>query len=112
MADPTGLVDLVNAAGYALRGRWAEAAVSSVAIVPYVGDVTKVGTVAKLAGAGARLAGRAGREDWVKLYRAVEPEELRSILQTRRYTAVFGGSEVKHFTLSAEEAAVWARGAY
>lgn len=67
--DPSGLVDLVNAGVYALRGRWAEAGLSMVAIVPVVGDVAKVASYAdevadtlKAAARSPYAIGRAGEE--------------------------------------------------
>ncbi len=47
-------------------------------------------------------------DEWVKLYRAVEEEEYQQIRKLRRFASTVG-SEVKHFTLSAEEAAVFAQ---
>jgi RHS repeat-associated protein len=43
IADPTGLVDLGNALIYAIRGQWGNAGISTLAIIPYIGDVGKVG---------------------------------------------------------------------
>ena len=43
IADPTGVVDLVNALIYAGRGQWGNAGISALAIIPYIGDVGKAG---------------------------------------------------------------------
>jgi hypothetical protein len=59
--DPTGAVDVVNAVGYALRGKWGSAAVTALGIIPYVGDVAKAGKAGHavaLATRGARQAAR------------------------------------------------------
>ncbi|MEM2591954.1 MAG: hypothetical protein QXI60_05145 [Thermofilaceae archaeon] len=61
----------------------------------------------KLARQGAKQAARNG-DEWVRLYRAVEEEEYQQIRKLRRFASTVG-SEVKHFTLSAEEAAAFAR---
>ncbi len=53
LADPTGIADGVNAIVYVLRGRWGDAAISGMGILPYVGDLGKVG----------RLGGKAVRTD-------------------------------------------------
>jgi len=45
IADPTGIVDGVNALIYAGRGQWGNAAISALAIIPY-GDIGKVGRLA------------------------------------------------------------------
>lgn len=78
--DPSGLVDLVNAGVYALRGRWAEAGLSMVAIVPVVGDVAKVGTVVKLARGNPQLIR--------KLY---EKKLLQEILSARDWNSILKG---------------------
>lgn len=39
--DPTGVVDGLNAAGYALRGQKANAIIAAVGIIPYIGDFAK-----------------------------------------------------------------------
>jgi hypothetical protein len=66
VVDPTGVVDVVNAVGYALRGKWGSAAVTALGIIPYVGDVAKAGkaghAVAALAKQGARQAARNAAE--------------------------------------------------
>ena len=41
--DPTGIADAANALGYAARGKWGAAAVSALGIIPYAGDVGKLG---------------------------------------------------------------------
>jgi len=56
--DPTGVVDVVNAVGYALRGKWGSAAVTALGIIPYVGDVAKAGHTAATLTRGARQASR------------------------------------------------------
>ena len=43
IADPTGIVDGVNALIYTGRGQWGNAGISAVAIIPYIGDVGKAG---------------------------------------------------------------------
>lgn len=45
--DPTGVVDLANAARYAAKGQWGDAAISALGAIPYVGDLGKAGRVAK-----------------------------------------------------------------
>ncbi len=39
--DPTGIVDLGNAIGYALRGQTTNAMISAIGIIPYAGDLAK-----------------------------------------------------------------------
>ena len=46
IADPTGIADLANAAIYAGRGQWANAGISTLGIIPYLGDAAKVGSLA------------------------------------------------------------------
>jgi YD repeat-containing protein len=58
VVDPTGVVDVVNAVGYALRGKWGSAAVTALGIIPYVGDVAKAGHTAATLTRGARQASR------------------------------------------------------
>lgn len=41
VADPTGLADAVNAVIHLARGNYGEAAISAIAIIPYVGDLAK-----------------------------------------------------------------------
>ncbi|MBP8892700.1 MAG: hypothetical protein KBH09_10120 [Saprospiraceae bacterium] len=41
IADPTGVVDGVNALIYASRGQWSNAGISALAIIPYIGDLGK-----------------------------------------------------------------------
>ena len=41
IADPFGIADGVNAVIYAGRGQWADAGISAMGIIPYVGDVAK-----------------------------------------------------------------------
>jgi hypothetical protein len=63
VVDPTGVVDVVNAVGYALRGKWGSAAVTALGIIPYVGDVAKAGKAGHavaLATRGARQVAREG----------------------------------------------------
>ena len=43
IADPTGIVDGVNALIYAGRGQWGNAGISALAIIPYIGDAGKAG---------------------------------------------------------------------
>ncbi|MEM2591952.1 MAG: hypothetical protein QXI60_05135 [Thermofilaceae archaeon] len=54
--DPTGLVDLANAGLYASRGKWEEAGISLLSILPFgdLGKVVKWGAVAVGVGLGAR----------------------------------------------------------
>ena len=51
-------MDVVNAVGYALRGKWGSAAVTALGIIPYVGDVAKAGHTAATLTRGARQASR------------------------------------------------------
>ncbi len=41
--DPTGLADLANAVLYLFQGEWGYAAVSGIAMLPYLGDLPKFG---------------------------------------------------------------------
>ncbi|NUQ82359.1 MAG: hypothetical protein HUU10_12175 [Bacteroidetes bacterium] len=47
IADPTGAVDLGNAVIYAGRGKWSEAGIRLLGIIPYVGDLAKAGKLTK-----------------------------------------------------------------
>lgn len=59
--DPTGVVDLVNAGRYALKGRFGDAAISLAGVIPYAGDLAKLGragkAVGKAVGAGVDVKG-------------------------------------------------------
>lgn len=44
--DPFGIVDLTNALIYAGRGKWGDAGISALAMVPYIGDLGKAGRLA------------------------------------------------------------------
>jgi hypothetical protein len=62
--DPTGLADLLNAAIYLAEGDYANASLSLIAIVPYLGDVAKFAKWTKRAAAAERaldLTGDANR---------------------------------------------------
>jgi hypothetical protein len=58
--DPTGIADAANALGYAARGKWGQAGISALGIIPYAGDVFKLGKYAarggKVASKGAKVA--------------------------------------------------------
>jgi len=47
--DPTGAVDLANAVRYAAKGKWADAGISALGAIPYVGDLAKASRVTKAA---------------------------------------------------------------
>ena len=55
IVDPTGVADAANAVGYAARGEWGKAAISAMGIIPYLGDVGKVGKYAARGGKAARV---------------------------------------------------------
>ncbi len=62
IADPTGIVDCVNALIYAERGQWGNAGISALAIIPYIGDVGKAGRLgAKATGLSYELINRAAK---------------------------------------------------
>ena len=80
-ADPTFVCDGINAIGYKIRGKNDEAAMSVVAMFPYLGDI--VGKGGKL---GLRTAKTLSKgDDFVDLYRAVEKAELDEVMTTRRF---------------------------
>lgn len=59
VVDPTGLADGANALAYAGRGKFKDAAISAMGMIPYLGDaakLTKLGKGAKLGARGAKLA--------------------------------------------------------
>jgi hypothetical protein len=56
--DPTGIVDGLNALVYLVRGHWAEAGLSAISIVPYVGDVVGKGGKCALKGVARAERGR------------------------------------------------------
>lgn len=58
IVDPTGIADAANALTYAARGEWKQAATSALGIIPYLGDLGKVG---KFAGRGAKVGGKAAK---------------------------------------------------
>lgn len=47
IVDPTGVADGLNAGLQAQNGQWGGALISAVGLVPYVGDLAKVGKVGK-----------------------------------------------------------------
>lgn len=49
IADPTGAADLLNAAIYTGRGQWANAGISALGIIPYIGDAAKTTRLGKKA---------------------------------------------------------------
>lgn len=55
IVDPFGVADATNAIGYAMRGKWGDMAISIAGLVPYLGDVAKIG---KFMGKGAKVAGK------------------------------------------------------
>ena len=96
LADPTGIADGVNAIVYVLRGRWGDAAISGMGILPYVGDLGKVG----------RLSGKAVRytidqqalidlAKQAKKYGGVTMDEAKILREwSQEYDVVFRGPEV------------------
>ncbi|MDA6072599.1 hypothetical protein NJT12_23540 [Flavobacterium sp. AC] len=46
-ADPSGIVDGINAIGYLLRGQTGNAAIAAISIIPYIGDAAKGAKYAK-----------------------------------------------------------------
>jgi len=119
IADPTGFVDLVNAVGYALRGKWIEAAIAGASVWPG-GDVAKIAKWSniatrgglRLAGRGSKAAAKEASEEWVKLYRAVSLGEVEDIMQTGKLRVKFGQMEGKWFTTTPELAARWGKKMY
>ncbi len=91
IADPTGLVDLGNALIYAGRGQWGNAGISALAIIPYIGDVGKVGRLgaktlqltsrARTAENGLELAGKFLKPG----YAEIAPGVFRSSDQLRQF---------------------------
>lgn len=47
MIDPTGVADGLNAGLQAKNGDWLGAAISTAGIIPYIGDVAKIGKISK-----------------------------------------------------------------
>jgi len=47
IADPTGISDAANSIVYAGRGKWKDAAISAVGVIPYVGDIAKISRLSK-----------------------------------------------------------------
>jgi hypothetical protein len=113
VVDPTGVVDVVNAVGYALRGKWGSAAVTALGIIPYVGDVAKAGKAGHavaLATRGARQVARGADDEYIDVYRLVSSAEKeamemagyrfvaslnRRLLPSERTTRVFLRSELE-----------------
>lgn len=58
IVDPTGIADAANTVGYAARGEWGKAATSALGLIPYLGDLGKIG---KYAGRGGKAAGKAAK---------------------------------------------------
>ena len=87
-------MDVVNAVGYALRGKWGSAAVTALGIIPYVGDVAKAGKAGHavaLATRGARQVARKvaqqGTEDaGLPVVRYPHSPHLREQMQKRDIT--------------------------
>tara|TARA_Y100000588_G_scaffold131606_1_gene144280 strand:- start:2120 stop:2566 length:447 start_codon:yes stop_codon:yes gene_type:complete len=48
-ADPTGIVDIAHAAKLASQGRFTDAALTAVGVIPYIGDTAKLAKYAKYA---------------------------------------------------------------
>lgn len=70
-------MDLVNAVGYALRGKWTEAAIAGASVVPG-GDVAKLAKWSKIATRGGlRLAGRVSKERFASIGR----ESISQVLE-------------------------------
>jgi RHS repeat-associated protein len=90
IADPTGIVDGVNAVIYAGRGQWGNAGISALAIIPF-GDVGKVGRLgaktlqltskARTAEKGLEIGGRFLGNG----YREIAPGVFRSADNLRQF---------------------------
>lgn len=91
IADPTGIVDGINALIYAGRGQLGNAAISALAIIPYVGDIGKAGRLgaktlqltskARTAENGLELAGKFLKPG----YTEIAPGVFRSSDQLRQF---------------------------
>ena len=68
LADPTGTVDLANAARYAYKGDYVGAAISALGAIPVIGNLATVGKLAK----GAKSVAKT--EDGVKWARRLYPK--------------------------------------
>jgi len=66
VVDPTGIVDGLNAIIYAARGQYANAAIAAIAIVPYVGDLAKVGKYGSKIAKYEKLADGFGTRAFIK----------------------------------------------
>lgn len=58
IVDPTGVADAANALTYAARGKWGQAAVSALGIVPYLGDLAKGGKFLKAGAKGEKAVAK------------------------------------------------------
>ncbi len=58
--DPTGVSDAINALIYAGRGQWGNAAISGIAIAPYIGDIGKGGKYAAKGAKALKAVDKAG----------------------------------------------------
>lgn len=66
LADPTGAIDIANAARLAYKGDYTGAALSALGAVPVVGNLATVGKLAKGASTAAKVAGKADDVKWAK----------------------------------------------
>ena len=78
--DPTGVVDIVNAGRYALKGRLGDAAISLAGVIPYAGDLAKLGRAGKAAG----KAIGAGAE--VKGFKVTQPLKVEPVAPAKQKT--------------------------
>ncbi len=72
IVDPSGVADGLNAALQAKNGEWGGAIISGIGLIPYIGDVAKVGKIGKdikiiNAAIDATKAGKNGRKFWTNV---------------------------------------------
>lgn len=66
LADPTGAIDIANAARLAYKGDYTGAALSALGAVPVVGNLATVGKLAKRASSLAKVASKTDDVKWAK----------------------------------------------
>jgi len=85
VADPTGIVDLINGGVYGVRGQWGNAAISAAGIIPYIGDTAKGGKYAAKgikaarAAEAAKVANKVGHHPWAKYLGGPVQQELEKL---------------------------------
>ncbi|GIV03350.1 MAG: hypothetical protein KatS3mg015_2739 [Fimbriimonadales bacterium] len=97
--DPTGLADLLNGLWYAAEGDWANAGLSLIAIVPYLGDAAKIGRGVTKAGRGARAADELGE--------FLQSADVMSYREAAKLTRGLGGALEAHHVLEARHLNRW-----